>query len=133
VFDSRLVYIFVLLSSVECEPTCLNLSKRIVGLFAPLHLYDSAKDYREAHRWTETINAVSHQRFPGTCRFASFSHSSGHIAMKGKTDPESHFIVKVISQEFAGKALVARHRMVYSLLSKEMETIHALNIIAKDQ
>jgi stress-induced morphogen len=70
----------------------------------------------------------------------SQSHA-GHAAMKvnliflhqGITSTESHFIVKIISKEFAGKALVARHRLVYSILEEEMKTIHALNISAKTE
>lgn len=60
------------------------------------------------------------------------SHAhAGHAAMKGNPSAESHFIVKISSAEFEGKSLLARHRLVYSLLDEEMKQIHALNIIAK--
>ena len=40
---------------------------------------------------------------------------------------ESHFKVIVVSDEFDGKNLVSRHRMVYESLAKELETqVHAL-------
>jgi BolA protein len=40
---------------------------------------------------------------------------------------ESHFKVVVVSNDFAGKNLVAQHRMVYRLLGSELERqVHAL-------
>jgi BolA protein len=40
---------------------------------------------------------------------------------------ESHFRVTVVSEEFVGKILVARHRMVNALLKEQLEgTVHAL-------
>lgn len=40
---------------------------------------------------------------------------------------ESHFKVVVVSEAFSGKTLVSRHRMVYELLSEELEDhVHAL-------
>ena len=40
---------------------------------------------------------------------------------------ESHFKVVLVSEAFEGKSLVSQHRMVYSLLTEEMEgQVHAL-------
>ena len=40
---------------------------------------------------------------------------------------ESHFKVTVVSEEFEGKMLVSRHRMVNEVLTRELEgPIHAL-------
>jgi len=40
---------------------------------------------------------------------------------------ESHFKVVVVSPEFEGKTLIARHRMVYRLLGDELQGgVHAL-------
>lgn len=40
---------------------------------------------------------------------------------------ETHFLVTVVSQAFAGQDRVARQRMVYGLLAEEMrERVHAL-------
>lgn len=40
---------------------------------------------------------------------------------------ESHFKVVLVSDAFDGKSLVSRHRMVYELLSEELEArVHAL-------
>ncbi|WP_423908198.1 BolA family protein [Candidatus Spongiihabitans sp.] len=40
---------------------------------------------------------------------------------------ESHFNITLVSEQFAGKTLVARHRMVNQVLAEELAgTIHAL-------
>lgn len=40
--------------------------------------------------------------------------------------------VLIVSDKFAGKLPVARHRMVYSLLNDEFQAgLHAVNIVAK--
>lgn len=45
---------------------------------------------------------------------------------------ESHFTVKIVSEAFAGKNAVARHRMVYSALKPLLDGgLHALAIEAK--
>ena len=44
----------------------------------------------------------------------------------------THFEITVVSAAFAGKPLVARHRMIYELLDELMKTrIHALKIDAR--
>ena len=44
---------------------------------------------------------------------------------------ESHFIIKVVSESFAGKSRVERHRMVNEVLAEELkDRIHALAISA---
>jgi len=39
---------------------------------------------------------------------------------------ESHFKVTIVCDDFAGKMLVARHRMVNKVLEDELKKIHAL-------
>ncbi|KAG9156513.1 hypothetical protein Leryth_006509 [Lithospermum erythrorhizon] len=62
----------------------------------------------------------------------SYQHA-GHAAMRdsgGAT--ETHFNIKVVSDKFDGQNLVKRHRMVYDLLSDELNSgLHALSIVAK--
>ncbi|HEY6670137.1 MAG TPA: BolA family protein [Methyloceanibacter sp.] len=44
---------------------------------------------------------------------------------------ESHFSIKVVSESFAGKSRVERHRMVSEVLAEELkDRIHALAISA---
>ena len=44
----------------------------------------------------------------------------------------THFELTIVSNAFAGKPLVARHRMIYDLLGELMSTrIHALKIDAR--
>lgn len=41
---------------------------------------------------------------------------------------ESHFKVTVVSNEFNGKRLIARHRQINQTLADELQAIHALAI-----
>lgn len=41
-------------------------------------------------------------------------------------DAESHFKVTIVSDDFEGKMLVARHRSVNQILVAELQQIHAL-------
>ncbi|XP_073292761.1 sufE-like protein 1, chloroplastic/mitochondrial [Primulina huaijiensis] len=59
----------------------------------------------------------------------SYQHA-GHSGFRG-SDAETHFNVKVVSEEFEGKSLVKRHRLIYSLLQEELQGgLHALSIVA---
>lgn len=54
------------------------------------------------------------------------NESSNHNVPEGS---ESHFKVVVVSPEFAGKNLLARHRMINATLADELkDSIHALAI-----
>jgi BolA protein len=45
---------------------------------------------------------------------------------------ETHFSVEIVSPLFVGKSLIARHRLVHTVLADELAAgIHALAIIAK--
>jgi BolA family transcriptional regulator, general stress-responsive regulator len=61
--------------------------------------------------------------------------ASAHAARHGSAAPlveGTHFEITVVSAAFAGKPLVARHRMIYALLDDLMKTqIHALKIDAQ--
>jgi len=64
------------------------------------------------------------------------SKHAGHAGMGGQQRRESHFNLKVVAACFEGLSLVQRHKMIYTLLAKEMTTtdgehIHALSIVAK--
>ncbi|KAH1233998.1 Protein BOLA1, chloroplastic [Glycine max] len=61
----------------------------------------------------------------------SYQHA-GHAAVKGSSDKETHFNVKIVSPKFEGQSLVKRHRLVYDLLAEELQSgLHALSIVAK--
>jgi stress-induced morphogen len=54
---------------------------------------------------------------------------AGHADSPGTG--ESHFTIKVVSERFAGKSRVERHRMVNEVLAEELRgRIHALAISA---
>lgn len=60
----------------------------------------------------------------------SYQHA-GHAGVVG-SEGETHFNVEVVSEEFEGKSLVKRRRMIYSLLQDELQSgLHALSIVAK--
>lgn len=47
-------------------------------------------------------------------------------------DSETHFKVVVVSDAFAAKAVVARHRLVHEVLAEPLSgPVHALSIVAK--
>jgi BolA protein len=53
--------------------------------------------------------------------------SALHAGHAGAASGGGHFRVTVVSSQFEGKSLVARHRMVYDALVGEMQhAIHAL-------
>jgi len=54
---------------------------------------------------------------------------AGHGAHAGQ---ESHFTLVVVSEAFAGKSRVERHRIVHSLLAEELSVggVHALALTA---
>ena len=58
--------------------------------------------------------------------------SALHAGHAGAKSGGGHFRLTIISPEFAGKATMARHRMVYDALGSLMQhQIHALSITAK--
>ncbi|MBW6477107.1 MAG: BolA family transcriptional regulator [Chromatiales bacterium] len=53
---------------------------------------------------------------------------AGHASAKGG----GHFIVQIVSDAFAGKSTIQRHRMVYEAMGELMQhEVHALSIQAK--
>lgn len=72
---------------------------------------------------------------PAALEIRNDSHKHAHHApMKDVKSKESHFWIRVVSNEFEGKPLPARHRMVYHLLASKMDSkngIHALQLDTK--
>jgi len=57
--------------------------------------------------------------------------SHRHAGHAGARDGRGHFNVTIVSEAFAGKAPLARHRAVYAALGEMMQAdIHALSIKA---
>ncbi len=58
--------------------------------------------------------------------------SHKHVGHAGAGDGRGHFSVEIVSDAFAGKPSLARHRAVYAALGEMMVTdIHALSIQAR--
>ena len=54
-----------------------------------------------------------------------------HAGHEGAKDGRGHFRLRIVSDHFAGLAMLQRHRMVYELMGELMATdIHALSIDA---
>ena len=80
----------------------------------------------------ESIEQILRQKFLIEfieVRDDSVKHA-GHAEVKG-TSGGTHFTVVVVSKDFEGKSLVARHRLVNEALDKEFKSgLHALVIKA---
>lgn len=72
---------------------------------------------------------------PTLLRIKNDSHKHAHHAgIRGATNTtESHFHIEIVSDEFEGKNMPTRHRMVYQLLSDELQNkgVHALQMKTK--
>ncbi len=76
----------------------------------------------------ERIRAALSALEPAELEIADESHL--HRGHAGARDGAGHFRVRVVSQAFAGRPRVARHRMVYEALTGEMGAeIHALALV----
>ncbi len=65
------------------------------------------------------------------CALELEDESHRHAGHAGARDGRGHFRVRVVSEAFAGKLPLARHRIVYAALGELMQTdIHALSIQA---
>lgn len=54
-----------------------------------------------------------------------------HAGHPGARSGGGHFVATIVSEDFAGKNMLERHRMVYDALGEMMNTdIHALSIKA---
>ena len=82
-------------------------------------------------RVEEQITKKLRQAFaPVALEVVNDSHRHAGHAGSPQTG-ESHFIIKVVSESFAGKSRVERHRMVNEVLAEELkDRIHALAISA---
>jgi len=57
-----------------------------------------------------------------------------HAGHEGAKEGKGHFNVSMVSDQFAGKSMINRHKMVYEVLADLLESdIHALSIKAKTQ
>lgn len=72
---------------------------------------------------------------PSYLKICNDSHKhSHHAGMRGASNvSESHFRIEVISDEFEGKNMPMRHRLIYQLLDDELKNggVHALQMKTK--
>ena len=66
-----------------------------------------------------------------SARVTVHDDSARHAGHSGARDGAGHFIVKIESQDFAGRSRIERHRLVYQALADLLpREIHALKIEA---
>lgn len=76
----------------------------------------------------ETMERKLETGIPGLLHLEVLNESHRHNVPPGA---ESHFKVVLVADAFAGKALLARHRLVNGILAEELNgRIHALSIHA---
>ncbi|PVZ99084.1 hypothetical protein BB558_004908 [Smittium angustum] len=83
-----------------------------------------------------TIQERITQKFnPTILEISNDSHKHRHhAAMKGSSNPETHFSVKIVSDDFKDMRVLERQRLVFSLFKNEMETpgmLHALSLVTR--
>lgn len=67
---------------------------------------------------------------PAILEITDESHQ--HAGHAGARDGGGHYVLNIVSAQFAGNNTVARHRMIYSALGGLMKReIHALTILAR--
>ena len=78
----------------------------------------------------ETIRVLLEQKLhPLSVEIEDESHL--HAGHAGAATGRGHFKLHIVSPDFEGRTLVARHRLVYDALGELMQTeIHALSIRA---
>ncbi len=82
-------------------------------------------DQRTAQIRTKLNDAFAPQRLD----IVDESHK--HAGHEGARGGGGHFNVMIVTDAFAGKTLIQRHRMIYTALGEELkQAIHALSIQA---
>lgn len=77
---------------------------------------------------TAGLSPVALELVDDSWKHASHHHEGGIDAQDGG---ETHFQLRIVSEQFAGQNRVQRHRTVNSLLKDELAgSVHALSIIA---
>jgi BolA protein len=78
----------------------------------------------------ERIRAALLKLEPAELDLIDESHK--HAGHEGARDGRGHYRVRIVSAQFAGRAALARHRLIYAALGDLMQTdIHALAIDAR--
>lgn len=55
--------------------------------------------------------------------------SAQHEGHAGAASGGGHYVIHIVSDQFTGKSLIQRHRMIYDVMGSDMDqAIHALSI-----
>lgn len=84
---------------------------------------------------TGIVSKIVDQLNPSYIKVANDSQKHAHHAgLRGATNvTESHFRLEIVSEDFAGKNMPSRHRLVYQILDDEFKNkgLHALQMKTK--
>jgi len=81
-------------------------------------------------RLTEIRKRLESDFRPRTLEVVDEGHL--HVGHEGARDGRGHFRLYIVSDRFAGQAMVQRHRMIYQAMGELMRSeIHALAIVAQ--
>lgn len=76
-------------------------------------------------------NKLNESLQPVSIEVVDESHRHAGHFNHGDNPKETHFVVQIVADKFTGLSKVARHRLIYSQLSKEFDLgLHALSIKA---
>eukprot|EP00252_Welwitschia_mirabilis_P003795 TRINITY_DN13846_c0_g1_i1.p1 TRINITY_DN13846_c0_g1~~TRINITY_DN13846_c0_g1_i1.p1 ORF type:complete len:101 (-),score=9.60 TRINITY_DN13846_c0_g1_i1:264-566(-) len=89
-------------------------------------------DRREQGRASRIRSKLHKELDPLILEVDDVSHEhAGHSGVQGLFG-ETHFNIKIVSPKFEGQNSLKRHRLVYDLLSDELQNgLHAVSIQAK--
>jgi stress-induced morphogen len=97
------------------ESTKMKTLKKLSAALAPVHM--------------EVENVSFHQQQQQEQK----KQQEGYTDEMSTDCCETHFNVNVVSEEFEGRSLLKRHRLVYAVLADELQTggVHALSLVTK--
>ncbi|CAM6043087.1 unnamed protein product [Sphagnum compactum] len=106
----------LLLLPPNIESTKMKILKKLSAALAPVHL-------QVENVWFQQQQEEQEQK----------KQQEGYTDEMSTDCCETHFNVNVVSEEFEGRSLLKRHRLVYAVLADELQTggIHALSLVTK--
>ncbi|KAG0051851.1 hypothetical protein BGZ83_003252 [Gryganskiella cystojenkinii] len=110
-----------------------RLSSIAFTLARPFHLSTMSSQEQDGPVTTSIRNTLTELLQPTSLEIINDSSKHAHhSAMRGVSSKETHFRVNVVSEAFAGKSTMQRHRLIYGALSNDFEAgLHALSLNTK--
>ncbi|GJJ69670.1 BolA-like protein 1 [Entomortierella parvispora] len=115
------------------SPSKRLLSSSAFSLARPFHISAMSSQEQDGPVTSSIRNTLTELLQPQSLEIINDSSKHAHhSAMRGVSSKETHFRVNVVSEAFAGKSTMQRHRLIYGALSKDFEAgLHALSLNTK--